>query len=644
MKFSQGAEVLAKPPNAKEYQRGIVLSSKGDKYRILFEGGVEVSVYEEDVQLERPSRSSARTRARNLKSPSQKSPSRQSPSRKSPSRKSPGRRSPARSPTSKIRKLPARKAPQDREEEKYTSTMTSSEADPQSEMIPTQSRTRDTPTATRRSTRILAMKTERVVTTRSIDRAVSLPAERKITYDYLTDTRERGYSVQRDQDLQKLLHYEEEALPDSSTTVEKINKEKELERVAKPQEWGGWFGALCLTLLLPISIILPQIACYNNKCNNTGFRLPLKLHVYFDLNATLYYTGYLLFVTIGSLLPVGRLVDGQQDKIGRVQYRVNGWLTAIICLAAMGICEYRFYRVSEYILASILQLAVSGWIIGTILAVVLYIKAGRAPVHALNIYGSTNNFIYDFWQGREINPRIGKLDIKTVLVRASVIGALLINSAIVIQTVQDVELSSWSANTTVLMVTGLQIFYCLDALVFEGTSLTSFRVMYEGTGYMTCVANLLYPFLVTLVTRYVFYQNVQKSSYVLAALSFSFFMGYLIYRMSNNLKDEFRRNPYGTGVSNLETILTPRGKKLIVSGLWGQVRHPNYLGDVIMNWSIAGVSLFTHEIIPYYPVLTLTLVLMHRAYRDHVRCKTRYGTAWSQYCCQVRALIFKRIY
>ncbi|XP_015120862.1 delta(14)-sterol reductase [Diachasma alloeum] len=656
MKFSEGEEVLAKPPNSEDYQKGTVVSVRGDKYRIVFEGGAEMSMHEEDIQPDRPSRSSARTtRARGRKSPSRKSPSRQSPSRKSPSRKSPSRRSPARSPTSKNRKL-TRKIIQDRDEdEKESSSVNFSETDQLSEFIPLQSRMRDAApaAATRRSTRILAMKSDRVVSTRSIDRAVSLPVERKIMYEYLTDNKERGFSVQRDQDLQKLLHYEEEALPDSSTTVEKVNKDKdkelELERVGKPQEWGGWFGALCLTFILPISIILPQVACYNNKCSNTvGFRLPTKWHVYLNLNATLYYTGFLLFVAIGSLLPVGRVVDGQQNKTGRLQYRVNGWLTAIICLAGMAICEYHFnYRVSDYILRSILQLAVSGWIIATILAIMLYIKAGRAPVAALNIYGSTNNLIYDFWQGREINPRIGgRLDIKTVLIRSAIIGALIINSAIVLQSLAQIDpvTSAKNANATVLVVTGLQIFYCLDALVFEATSLTSFRVMYEGTGYMTCVANLLHPFLMTLVTRYVYYQNLHKSPYVLAALSFSFFMGYLIYRMSNNLKDEFRRNPYSAAVSNLETMLTPRGKKLIISGLWGQVRHPNYLGDVIMNWSIAGVSLFTHEIIPYYPVLTLTLVLMHRAYRDHVRCKTRYGTAWSQYCCQVRALIFKRIY
>ncbi|XP_011305217.1 delta(14)-sterol reductase [Fopius arisanus] len=644
MKFNEGEEVFAKLPNLEYYQKGKIIGIKGDKYSVLLEEGVEVSMHEEDIQADRPSRSSGRTRGRGRKSPSRKSPSRFSPSRKSPSRRSPSRRSPARSPTSKLRKLP-RRIREDREEDKESSSVNLSETDQLSELLPLQSRMREPPTATRRSTRISAMKTDRVIPTRSIDRALSLPVERKITYDYLTDVKERGFSVQRDQDLQKLLHYEEEALPDSSTTVEKFKKTKELELIAKPQEWAGWIGALILTVVLPISIILPQVACHNNKCSNTDFRLPMKWQVYLNLQATLYYLGFIIFVGMMSLLPIGKIVDGQENKIGRLQYHVNGWMTAIISLIILITCEYQSLRICDYILASALKLAVSGWIIGTAIAILLFIKAESAPVAALNIYGSTNNLIYDFWQGREINPRIGGIDFKMILVRAAVIGALIINTAIVSQAIGRFDLDALrNVNPTVLVVTGMQIIYCLDAIFYEGTSFTSFRFMYEGTGYMTCVANLMYPFLVTLVTRYVFYQNLQTSPYVLASLSFTFLVGYMIYRMSNNQKDEFRRNPYSPAVSNLETILTPRGKKLIISGLWGQVKHPNYLGDIIMNWSMAGVSLFTHQIVPYYPVITLTFVLMHRAYRDHVRCKTRYGTAWHQYSCQVRSLIFKRIY
>lgn len=41
-------------------------------------------------------------------------------------------------------------------------------------------------------------------------------------------------------------------------------------------------------------------------------------------------------------------------------------------------------------------------------------------------------------------------------------------------------------------------------------------------------------------------------------------------------------------LSGLETIATSTGKRLLVSGWWGFVRHPNYLGDLLMAlaWSL----------------------------------------------------------
>lgn len=101
---------------------------------------------------------------------------------------------------------------------------------------------------------------------------------------------------------------------------------------------------------------------------------------------------------------------------------VLGFLSAILAITIIGACVYKNVPISDYILNNSVQLAVSGWLIGLILALSLYIKAERGPVANLNIYASTNSRIYNFWQGKEINPRIGALDIKLLLMRASLIG------------------------------------------------------------------------------------------------------------------------------------------------------------------------------------------------------------------------------
>lgn len=94
---------------------------------------------------------------------------------------------------------------------------------------------------------------------------------------------------------------------------------------------------------------------------------------------------------------------------------------------------------------------------------------------------------------------------------------------------------------------------------------------------------------------------------------------------------------------DLETIPTSRGKKLMLSGLWGHVRHPNYLGDLIIQWSIAIISLRS-DILPYYSAICCTLMLAYRAVRDNRRCQTRYGYAWEQYCSRVKYMILKHIF
>ena len=38
-------------------------------------------------------------------------------------------------------------------------------------------------------------------------------------------------------------------------------------------------------------------------------------------------------------------------------------------------------------------------------------------------------------------------------------------------------------------------------------------------------------------------------------------------------------------IADLETLPTAGGRKLLISGWWGMVRHPNYLGEILIQWS-----------------------------------------------------------
>ena len=642
--FSEGDEVLAKHPSSHEYYKGKILSMKGDRYKVQFETGTEHTVHSSDLKASRPSRSITRMSLRDRKSPS----------RYSPSRKSPRRQSPGRSPSSTIKKASMRgkfaKVSLPRVELPSDIPIGGSIAGAKSvnddsiEAMPLQSRLKEIGSLTRRSTRQFSgtLKPESnhkmVMLSRNINRAVSLPLERKsLMHEFSIDGKERGQSVQRDQDLFKTVSYKEDAA--DPQVIEK--RKKEISMISEPQEWGGWFGTLILTFLTPLITILPQMMCTENQCKFGYLEVPTDLNSY--ISALTLYLGFFLFVNIASVVPIGREVDGPQSRIGRLPYRINGFLCAILSLILFVACVYKEFELADLIVENYVQLSISGWILGVILSLLLFVKGNKAPVANLNIHGSTNSRIYNFWQGREINPRVGPVDVKINLFRTAMIAITLINLAIVIKAIEETEeYSLEQLNVGVLLAALLQIIYSMDALFFESAFLTSFEVMYEGAGYMLCTGYMLYPFLPTLTTKYMLYHKTQFS-YLLAIPVIFFIIGYLLYRISNLQKNEFRRNPLSRGLSHLETIPTIRGKKLIVSGLWGHVRHPNYLGDIIMWWSISCISMAC-DILPYYYAIVCAGLLMHRAIRDNERCKMRYGLAWEQYMSRVKYMLLHRIF
>jgi len=103
-----------------------------------------------------------------------------------------------------------------------------------------------------------------------------------------------------------------------------VKREKQINKVDKPQEWGGWIGTSLLTLILPLSLILPQLSCSEKRCEFANVMLPADLDSYINLHGLLSYLLFLMLLAAISIIPIGRIVDGLQSKIGRLQYRING--------------------------------------------------------------------------------------------------------------------------------------------------------------------------------------------------------------------------------------------------------------------------------------------------------------------------------
>lgn len=428
----------------------------------------------------------------------------------------------------------------------------------------------------------------------------------------------------------------------------KVSVESEVDYAEKPlsksethdiKEFGGIFGVLLLQILVPPSILAAHLYCSQTQSGVKNFRIPLDWKAYFDLEVAALYLGFVALQFVLSVIPVGKVVDGLPDKLGRLQYRCNGVLSCTITVVILGVLRHFKFPVT-IIVDKYVQFFVTGLLYGIALAVLLYIRGGRAHTMAQNPFAMTGSHVYDFWMGREVNPLIGPFNVKLGLFRVGLVGLIVVNAALVLKSMEQ----NHEYSPTLLLAAGLQIWYALDSLWFEDSFLASFEIMYEGTGCMLAIGYHMYPFIPTIITRSVLVYRLEIPLYCLGIIAVIYAIGFVIYRGSNSQKSEFRRNPLNPALAHLETIPTSRGRKILVSGWWGWVQHPNYLGDIIMHWSMTSVCGLVHPL-PYVMVpLGTTLLLMYRAKRDDLRCKQRYGAAWDRYRNRVKYHIIPKVY
>ena len=74
--------------------------------------------------------------------------------------------------------------------------------------------------------------------------------------------------------------------------------------------------------------------------------------------------------------------------------------------------------------------------------------------------------------------------------------------------------------------------------------------------------------------------------------------------------------------------------ELLVSGWWGICRHINYTGDLILSLAYS-LACGIDNIYPYFYIIYLTVLLVHRSIRDDEKCRNKYGASWTTYCRRV---------
>ncbi|XP_042671600.1 delta(14)-sterol reductase LBR isoform X5 [Centrocercus urophasianus] len=432
--------------------------------------------------------------------------------------------------------------------------------------------------------------------------------------------------------------YAEKKIFETIKTMEKpSSKTKELE-------FGGRFGTFVLIFLLPATVLYLLLMCKQDDPSLMNFPPPLPtLESLWETKVFGVFLLWFFFQALFYLLPIGKVVEGLPLSNGRkLQYRINGFYAFVLTAAAIGTLLYFQFEL-HYLYDHFIQFAVSAAAFSMVLSIYLYIRSLKAPEEDLAPGGNSGYLVYDFFTGHELNPRIGNFDLKYFCeLRPGLIGWVVINLAMLLA---EMKIHNQSMpSLSMILVNSFQLLYVVDALWNEEAVLTTMDIIHDGFGFMLAFGDLVWvPFVYSLQAFYLVGHPIAISWPVAAAITILNCIGYYIFRSANSQKNNFRRNPADPKLSYLKVIPTATGKGLLVTGWWGFVRHPNYLGDIIMALAWSLPCGFNH-ILPYFYVIYFICLLVHREARDEHHCKKKYGLAWERYCQRVPYRIFPYIY
>ena len=412
----------------------------------------------------------------------------------------------------------------------------------------------------------------------------------------------------------------------------------------------------------------------------------------FDLNVTFWVLCYYgLSLTLQLILP-GEEVDGTiLGTGGRHHYKLNAFNSAVLILA--GLATGTFIQGTDFVVWTFVwdklpQIFTMNLLIAWAQAIYVYLASFSVPHpgkpnpehRELAKGGHSGNILYDFFIGRELNPRVtlrdwlpiagGQvIDIKVFNeMRPGMLGWIILDLAFMAHQYK----AHGFVTDSMLLITMFHALYVLDALYMEPAMLTTIDITTDGFGMMLAFGDLCWlPFIYSLQTRYLAVYPLTLGVTGIAGVLAIQGLGYYIFRSANSEKNRFRTNPDDPRVSHLETLTTESGSKLLVSGWWGVARHINYLGDIVMSWSyslptgIAGFIINSHQnpvtgnvtrevvqgdargwgmIFTYFYIVYFAVLLVHREMRDEEKCRRKYGKDWERYCKRVRWRILPGIY
>lgn len=430
-----------------------------------------------------------------------------------------------------------------------------------------------------------------------------------------------------------------DAFSDDETEKVKLAPNPELpDARGKKKGWSfEWVWCLFFMLLGPLVLISLHTLCTKTGCKLEVPKLSKNIKDYFNLDSFYLVLASGTVIPFLGFLPVGKVANGQ---------RMNGFVAMALCLLAIPVLVYAKVPLN-IVRDNYFQIMSTCIAFSFFDSLLYYAMSFRASVSKgqLNSKGNTGNPIVDIFNGRTTTAKFMGLDCKLTSFRFSMISLALLNVVMVTDSI--VSSGGKLNNPAAVLGAAFQVVYALDAIFFEEYYFYSHDALNTGLGFSLISTYLTFPFLPTLITKYLLDRSPVVLWYYLVLIGLMNAVGYVIFRSSETQRCEFAKDPANPALAHLETVTTAGNKKLIVSGWWALVRHPNYLGEILIQWSWvlpAVGSLGLTDLVPYYLPFITTLMLLVRCHQLNQRNKRKYGAAWNSYCEKTKSNIIPMVY
>ena len=368
---------------------------------------------------------------------------------------------------------------------------------------------------------------------------------------------------------------------------------------------------------------------------------------YYSWTMTMY---FMLFEYI-LLIISDQYINGpltQKNDMGK--YKGDGLKSYLLSIYMYCYCIYSEYIDPVEVFDNLGYFFSTFILLGFGVTTMLYLKGLMCP-NSVDCDNGTHNFVFNYYWGLELHPRVLGIDIKQFT--NCRFGMMLWPLLLITYMCKQYSMLGYITNS-LLCNCILQFIYITKFFYWEDGYFSTIDVMIDKAGFYICWGCIAFlPLFYTSHSLYLVYNPIDLSDEMTCVFMFagitSICLNYYV-DYERKLFREKRGKIYTFG--RLATYIEAecigadnfvRKSLLLTSGFWGLSRHINYFFELMaaLCWSLPAQF---DSLYPYLYFIFLVILLVHRERRDDERCSNKYKKYWEMYKQKVPYRILKYVY